>query len=166
MIGRRSFLRGAACVGLAALASTRAAKAGTAGLPVPSASAVCPVCGMFVAKFPEWLAGVEVQGGHVHYFDGPKDMFKFLADPGRYVPGLKGGDIVRAVVTDYYAVLPLDARKALFVAGSDILGPMGHELIPLASPADAEAFIKDHGGRTPIGFDQVTPDVIAALDKG
>lgn len=166
MIGRRSFLHRAACAGLAALAPIGAARGEEAGLPPPPANAVCPVCGMFVAKFPEWLAGVVARGGHVHYFDGPKDMFKFLADPGRYVPGLKAGDIERVMVTDYYAVQPLDARKALFIAGSDVLGPMGHELIPLAGQGDAEAFVKDHGGQAPIGFDQVTPEVIAVLDKG
>jgi nitrous oxide reductase accessory protein NosL len=34
-------------------------------------------------------------------------------------------------VTDYYRVQRIDAHKAYYVVGSDVLGPMGHELIPL-----------------------------------
>ena len=30
------------------------------------------------------------------------------------------------------------AKEAFFVIGSDVYGPMGHELIPFASKADAE----------------------------
>ena len=39
-------------------------------------------------------------------------------------------------VTDYYAVEPIAARDAWYVVGSDVLGPMGHELVPLATEAE------------------------------
>ena len=36
----------------------------------------CPVCGMFVAKYPKWAALI-TEDSHTHYFDGVKDMMKF-----------------------------------------------------------------------------------------
>ncbi|MEW5726387.1 MAG: nitrous oxide reductase accessory protein NosL [Pseudomonadota bacterium] len=142
------------------------ADAGGVVTPAPGPNDICPVCGMFVAKFPEWVATVVYRDGHAHHFDGAKDMFKFLADPGRYAPGHRREDIATVAVTDYYAVERIDARQALYVVGSDVLGPMGHELIPLATRADAEEFMKDHKGKAILTFDQVTAEVIRKLDSG
>lgn len=140
--------------------------AGEVVVPAPAANAICPVCGMFVAKYTEWVASIVYKDGHAHHFDGAKDLFKFLADPRRYVAGHKDGDVVAVAVTDYYALGRIDARKAFYVIGSDVLGPMGHELVPLASKAEAEEFMKDHQGKAILTFPQVTPEVIDRLDKG
>ncbi|MEW8381482.1 MAG: nitrous oxide reductase accessory protein NosL [Candidatus Thiodiazotropha taylori] len=50
--------------------------------------------------------------------------------------------------------------------GSDVLGPMGHELIPLESQADAEEFLKDHQGVAILKFDQVEKGLLLNLDVG
>lgn len=140
--------------------------AGEVVVPPPKPDSVCPVCGMFVAKYPEWIATVVYADGHAHYFDGAKDMFKFLADPKRYVPGHKPEDVRMVAVTDYYTVEPLAARAAWYVIGSDILGPMGHELVPLASEAEAKDFLRDHQGKTILRFEHVTPGLLDQLDRG
>ena len=46
------------------------------------------------------------------------------------------------------------------------MGPMGHELVPLATKADAEDFLKDHLGTRILRFDDVTPEIIAKVDAG
>ena len=38
----------------------------------------CPVCGMFVARYPDWVAGIRFQDGSRALFDGAKDLFKLL----------------------------------------------------------------------------------------
>ena len=43
----------------------------------PSARDKCPVCGMFVAKSPDFLAEIVFKDGSCAIFDGPKDMFKY-----------------------------------------------------------------------------------------
>jgi nitrous oxide reductase accessory protein NosL len=58
----------------------------------------------------------------------------------------------------------IDARKAFFIIGSDIYGPMGHELIPFATEEDASAFMKDHKGKRILRFEAITPRVIDKLD--
>ena len=50
--------------------------------------------------------------------------------------------------------------------GSDVLGPMGHELVPLANRMDAEEFLKDHKGKRALAFDQVTAQLVDQVNNG
>lgn len=142
------------------------AQAGEVVVAPPGPNSVCPVCGMFVAKYPEWVAAAVFKDGHAHYFDGAKDLFKFMRDVGKFDPGHKAADIGIVAVTDYYGVRTIDARGAYFVVGSDVLGPMGHELVPLASKQDADEFMADHKGKRILSFEQVGDEILKGLDKG
>jgi len=148
------------------LALALPAWAGASGFAVPDPAPrdLCPVCGMVVSKYPAWIGTVVYQDGHAHHFDGAKDLFKYLFDVSRFAKGHRVRDIARIGVTEYYEVKRIDARKAWFVIGSDVLGPMGRELIPLASRADAEEFLRDHQGKRILRFEEVTRAVIAGLD--
>ncbi|NTW58337.1 MAG: nitrous oxide reductase accessory protein NosL [Nitrospirae bacterium] len=130
----------------------------------PSPKDKCPVCGMFVAKYPDWLATVMFKDGTFRYFDGPKDLFKFLLDLKQYAPGKGQSDVDRFFVNDYYAVRQVDGRKAFYVIGSDVYGPMGKELIPFEKETDARGFLKDHGGRSILRYHEVTSAVLKQLD--
>lgn len=123
----------------------------------------CPVCGMFVAKYPDWVAGVVFRDGAVAWFDGAKDLFKFLLKPERYDKARRPADVVRVFVTDYYAVTRVDARDAWFVIGSDVFGPMGTELVPFATEADAREFLADHHGSGLLRFSEVGAATIKQL---
>ena len=130
----------------------------------PSAKDKCPVCGMFVAKYPDWLAQVLFKDGSRAYFDGAKDMFKYLFNLKKYNPAKTAGDVQAVYVTDYYELSPIDGREAFYVIGSDVYGPMGRELIPFKKEADARGFMKDHKGKTLLGFKEVTAGVLKGLD--
>ncbi len=134
--------------------------------PVPGPKDTCPVCGMFVALYPDWVATVLYNDGHAHHFDGAKDLFKYLLNLPKYAPGHAQTDIAAIGVTEYYGVARIDARAAWYVIGSDVLGPMGHELVPLATRADAEEFQRDHKGARIVRFDAVTPALLENLDHG
>jgi Predicted lipoprotein involved in nitrous oxide reduction len=121
---------------------------------------------MLVSKYPNWVAVVQYKDGHAHFFDGAKDLFKYLHDLAKYAPGHRREDIAAIQVTDFYSLTRLEAQKAFFVIGSDVLGPMGHELVPLATRADAEDFLKDHKGKRILGFTEVTRELAAKLDDG
>jgi nitrous oxide reductase accessory protein NosL len=138
--------------------------AADSGVPKPTARDKCPVCGMFVAKYPDWLAAVRFWDGSHVFFDGAKDLFKYLHDPKKYDPARKRADIQAVAVMDYYGLTWIDARKAWYVLGSDVYGPMGRELIPLEREADAREFMKDHKGVKIIRFAEATPEVIKNLD--
>ena len=135
-------------------------------LPPPSATDTCPVCGMFVAKYPEWVATVLYKDGHAHHFDGAKDLFKYLLDMEKWAGIHKAENITDIGVTEYYELMMIDARDAYFVIGSDVLGPMGHELIPLATEADAVEFLADHKGSGIVRFSDVRYRLLQNLDNG
>lgn len=125
----------------------------------------CPVCGMFVYKYPKWVAQIYFQDKSTYFYDGAKDMFKYIFDIGRYSPG-KTVDMITAIfVTDYYEVKLIDAKSAFYVIGSDVLGPMGHELLPFKDLESAQEFMEDHKGKFIIRFDEVTPTLIESLDR-
>jgi nitrous oxide reductase accessory protein NosL len=130
----------------------------------PSPKDKCPVCGMFVAKYPDWLAQIVFADGSVVFFDGVKDLFKYYFDLKRYQPKKKAADVSRFYVTEYYNLRPIDAKSALFVVGGDVYGPMGRELIPFSNERDAMAFMKDHKGRQIVKFPDVNPTLIRGLD--
>ncbi len=155
----------AAILPLAGLGPARA-EAPRVDLPAPGPRDICPVCGMFVAKYPEWIATVLYADGHADHFDGAKDFFKYLGNMEKYALGRTADQITGMGVTDYYSIERIDARGALYSVGSDVLGPMGHELIPLATEADAAEYTADHKGKRLLTFAEVTPDLLAALDAG
>lgn len=123
----------------------------------------CPVCGMFVAKYPDFLAKVLFEDGTYAVFDGNKDMFKYLLDIPRYNPAQQGR-VKDIQVTDYYGIFGVDGRKAWYVVGSDVYGPMGRELISFIREDDAREFARDHHGKNVLRFDDIDDEVVQSLD--
>ena len=138
-----------------ALGSAVASVAAPPGFVKPGRDEKCPVCGMFVYKYPDWVAELLFRDGSRAVFDGAKDLFRYFFDSRRF-GGTKGrGDVAVVFVTDYYTLEPIDGKPAFYVIGSDVYGPMGKELIPFERREDAEEFLRDHGGRRIIVFDEV-----------
>lgn len=125
----------------------------------------CPVCGMFVAKYPKWVAKISFTNGHAHYFDGAKDMFKYYFEPQRYMGKHSQADFKDIEVTNYYTLEGVDAKEAYFVIGSNVYGPMGHELIPFSTLKEAQNFEKTKFGKEILRFDEVTLQKVFALDN-
>lgn len=146
---------------LSGVGSITAAENGSTAVP---AGAKCPVCGMFVAKYPDWSATARFKDGTTSYYDGPKDMFSHFLDPGRYTPGKRQSDVAALAVKEYYSLVMIDARAAFFVAGSDVYGPMGSELIPFLNEKDARSFKDDHKGKRILRFNDITRLTIKSLN--
>jgi len=132
--------------------------------PAPSAKDKCPVCGMFVAPYPNWVGGIVYKDGGRFYFDGPKDLLTYYFAPEKYGSARKRADIAGIYVTEYYSVTAIDGRKAFYVVGSDVRGPMGKELVPFAKKAAADGFLKDHHGKKVLSFDEITPAMLKTLE--
>jgi copper chaperone NosL len=130
----------------------------------PSQKDKCPVCGMFVAKYPDFLAEIVFKDGSVAFFDGTKDLFKYYFNLKVYRRSKKQTDIASIYVTDYYHLTLIDGYKAYYVIGSDIYGPMGRELVPFEKAEDAKEFLKDHKGTTCLEFEQINSAIVKSLD--
>lgn len=121
--------------------------------PLPGGKDRCAVCGMFVAPYPQWTAALELKDGRRFYFDGPKDLFICLFDLPTYLPGVSAEQVTGVYVTEYYGASLRPAAEVIFVTGSDVLGPMGQELVPVLGREAAETFRRDHAGKSLMRFD-------------
>lgn len=117
----------------------------------------CPVCGMYLYHNPKWIARIKYPKGETYNFDGTKCMFKF------YFNNEKG--ITDILVQDYYTLKTIDARKAYFVVGSDVYGPMGNELIPFSDEKSAKTFSLEHRGKKVLPFNKITEYMVRSLDR-
>lgn len=117
-------------------------------------NARCPICGMFVAKYPQWVAMLETEDQNF-YFDGVKDMMRY------YFKNNKKFD--KLFVSDYYKLHKTPAKEAFFVMGSNVLGPMGDELVPFANEAEAQNFARDHAGKRVLKFDEIDESILKGL---
>lgn len=130
----------------------------------PQAKDKCPVCGMFVSKYPDWVATVTFKDSSTLFFDGTKDFFTYYHNIKKYTPARNQASIAAITVRDYYLLKQIDARKAFFVIGSDVYGPMGKELVSFEKAADAIAFVKDHMGKRILTFKDITPAILKSLE--
>jgi nitrous oxide reductase accessory protein NosL len=141
-------------VTLGLLASVFSGAVAAGGPQPPTEKDRCEICGMYVHKYPNWVATIVFKDGSQVFFDGAKDFFRFILSVEQFGEG--DAEIAALFVTDYYRVRFIDAKTAHFVVGSDVMGPMGGELVPHASREDAETFARDHGGEGILAFDDVT----------
>ncbi len=125
----------------------------------------CVVCGMFVAKYTNWITQIHLENGNVLHFDGVKDMMVYVFDQKRYTPK-QDAKITEIWVKDYYGLKWLAGRDAFFVIGSDVHGPMGHEFVPFSSQKAAENFIKDHQGKKIVKFNEITSPLVESMRMG
>ncbi len=118
----------------------------------------CANCNMIVEKYPNWIEKAVVAGKDTLYFDGPRCMFKILLESPKKAETV--------LVKDYYSLKHIDGRSAFYVTGSDILGPMGNELIPFESEQAAREFLTEHSGKEIVRFDDVNLKLVMKLAKG
>jgi len=138
--------------------------AGDAAAPVAGEKDKCPVCGMFVAPYPAWTGVVVLKDRTALFFDGPKDLCTYYNNVVKYSPGRSRSDIAAVWMKDYYALTAIDGMKAFYVIGSDVLGPMGKELVPFMKEADAATFLKDHQGKKILRLGDINPQVLKSLE--
>ena len=141
-----------------------AAFAASPSTSAPTQKDKCPVCGMFVSKYPDWVATVTFKDSTVLFFDGTRDFFTWYHNMQKYSPSRKQAHIASITVNDYYTLKPVDALQAHFVIGSDVYGPMGKELVPFRKLNDAQAFLKDHKGKMVLRFQDITPAILKSLE--
>lgn len=122
----------------------------------------CAVCGMMVAKYKPWLTQIHADDTKPVMFDGVKDMMAYFVDPTAYSGG---GDMETAEiwVKDYYTLKWIDGRKAFYVVGSDVMGPMGEEFVPFETTGAAENFRNDHKGKKMLSFTEIDPEMVKEM---
>ncbi len=114
----------------------------------------CPVCGMFPARRPKSASALELDDGRTFYFCGNGCLLRGVHDSTAHL-GVSAERIGRMRVRDYFTGAAIDARKAVWVAGSDVIGPMGPALVTLQNESDLDAFRQRHGAKRVFTLDQL-----------
>jgi hypothetical protein len=92
-----------------------------------------------------------VDAGVTRSFDTPRCALS------EWVTGGKKGTVR---VQDYYDRAWHDGKELRFVIGSDVIGPMGPEIVPVDA-ARVVKFKRDHDGTGDYAADQLTPELLA-----
>ena len=129
----------------------------------PGKGEKCPVCGMFVAKYKDFLSAVRFRDGAHVYFDGPKELFRYLHGMTRDSPAARPEALEAGFVKGYSSLEFIDGPTAFYVTGSDVYGPMGKELVPFGREQDTRQFLKDHKGKSLLRFGEITKEVLEGL---
>ncbi len=110
----------------------------------------CPHCGMLVDPKSAFRTEL-VAGGASRFFDTPRCAFAVMRANG------DASQVLR--VQEFYTRQATDAQSVRFVAGSDVEGPMGPELIPVA-PDKVDKFMRDHRGARVYQVADISTDVL------
>jgi copper chaperone NosL len=122
----------------------------------------CPVCGMLPSKRLQTATAMVLADGRTYYFCGNGCLLLTWHNTATYL-NVPRERIQRMVVQDYFSGTPLDARVALWVAGSDVIGPMGKALVALSTEAEVARFKERHGGTRVFQLSEMDDALWAAL---
>lgn len=128
------------------------------------ADARCPVCGMYPARSPEWAAQVIFDNGDTQFFDSPLSLFTYLQDVGRYTAGRQTSGIAASFVTDVSSGAWISARDAIYVSGSNAVGPMRAGNFPAFSSMAAAQRFADARGGVLLQAGQISPKLLQELN--
>jgi len=106
----------------------------------------CPVCAMRPARSPRFAAAIQLDDGRMYYFCSAGCMLRAWLHPESFLRAERQR-LQLPVVLDYFSGQPIDARLAFWISGSDVIGPMGPALVPLADETHIDVFRRRHGGR-------------------
>lgn len=105
----------------------------------------CATCGMKIDPASPWVSYVTI-GGKEQPFDTPSCAFTAWRKAGSVADGAR--------FREYYSQELKPAKELQFVRGSDVVGPMGPDLVPVALET-ARRFARDHNGAPPETADQI-----------
>lgn len=106
----------------------------------------CENCGMKLEPTSAWNAELIV-AGTTKRFDTPHCALT-----------ARIGSTSTIRVQEFYERKWRDGTDVRFVSGSDVLGPMGEDFVPV-DPARAPKFIADHGGSA-FALDEIPPKLL------
>jgi copper chaperone NosL len=120
----------------------------------------CALCGMITVDFPGSKGQIHYSNGKIDAFCCTLDMFSFYLQPDspKNITAIFVNDMGKA---DWERPSGhwIEAKKAYYVIGGNIMGPMGEALVPFFNIKDAEAYIKEQSGKI-VKFDDINMEML------
>lgn len=114
----------------------------------------CAFCGMKLDPSSAWRADLVLANGDAAHFDTPRCAL--LA----WRAGKTPAKSLR--VQEFYDRTWRDGSELRFALGSDVLGPMGPDVVPI-DPARAAKFTADHAATRVASLDDLTQAMLESL---
>jgi copper chaperone NosL len=165
----KRFILVAGCIGTLlfgpALWSARAGSGATPGLkPLDENGRMqisdqdrCPVCAMKVDAHKKFTSAIQLATGETFYFCGTGCMIRSWLHPEIFL-NADQSQLKKSVVQDYFTGKQVDGLAVYWVAGSDVIGPMGPALVPILDEGQLEIFKKRHGGKAVFRLGEMTDE--------
>jgi len=115
----------------------------------------CPVCAMQVSEHKKFACAVQLMNGNTFYFCGSGCMIRSWMHPEIFLGAAKE-ELKRTIVQDYFTGEQVPGGSVYWVAGSDVIGPMGPALVALKNEQHLNVFKKRHGSKTVFRLSEMT----------
>ena len=116
-------------------------------------------------KYPKWLTQAELENGKKVQFVSVKSLMTVYQHQ-EYFKKHKfiDANITKISVQDFTSGRRVDAKNAVYLFGSHVVGPHGDDLIPFENIDNAKLFMLKNGGTKILKFDRLTKGLIRYLD--
>ena len=115
----------------------------------------CPVCAMQVSKYKKFACAVQLIDGSAFYFCSAGCMIRSWMHPEIFL-GVAKTELKQTVVQDYFTGDQVSGTAVFWIAGSDVIGPMGPALVPLKSESHLDTFKTRHGAKAVFRLSELT----------
>jgi nitrous oxide reductase accessory protein NosL len=117
----------------------------------------CPVCGMKVAEYQKFSTAIQLSDRSTFYFCSSGCMLRAWLHPDIFLASSKG-KLKSTVVREYFTGAQMDGDDVSWVAGSDVVGPMGPAFVPVKGKKALDIFRKRHGGKIVFMLKELSPE--------
>ena len=122
----------------------------------------CPVCGMKPIRYPKFASAIQLSNDQTYYFCSNGCMLKAWLHPDIFLKSSRQ-QVLRAIVSEYFSGRQVDADAVSWIAGSDIIGPMGPAMVAVQGDRSVKAFLSRHGGRRVFLLQELTDELWFSL---
>ncbi len=113
----------------------------------------CPLCGMYPARYPQFNCQIVFKDGSYEAFDSAVGLLIYLHFPDH--TEIEPKAISKIYFKDYLKESWLEADKTFFVSGTEVMGPMGIEFLPVDSEQAANELNKQEEGKDIVHFKKI-----------
>jgi len=124
----------------------------------------CPVCAMVILDHPKFTSAISLKNKKTFYFCGTGCMLKTWLHP-EMILKVNKDDIDKIITREYFTGEEVDGSKVTWIAGSDVVGPMGKAIVPVLGDEGLESFKKRHGGKITFKLAELTDDLWKKIKK-
>jgi len=116
-------------------------------------------------KYPKWLTEAELENGKKVQFVSVKSLMNVYQHQEYFKKHkIIDANITKMSVQDFTSGRRVDAKEAVYLFGSHIVGPHGDDLIPFENMDNAKLFMLKNGGTKILKFDRLSEGLIRYLD--